>query len=87
MADKAPVKYEPKYSGPGKSGVCICGHSWEDHHCGIVMNKEYYDQTGEGYVPQECEHYGCNESGGMMPGVGEEWVDHCHSYQDRGADA
>lgn len=76
--------YLPRYSGAGKSGICKCGHSWDDHHLGIVMNKEYYEQTGESYVPQECEFYGCNEEGGMMPNPEGEWIPHCGRYEDAG---
>ena len=72
---------EPRYSGPNRSGMCKCGHSWEEHHLGIVMNREYYEATHEQYVPQECEHYGFNESGGMMPSE-YGWVEHCHRYED-----
>ena len=68
-ADKpaAAGKWEPRYSGPGKCGVCKCGHSVSDHHCGVVCNPDYYAQTGEELVPQECEFYGCNEEGGLGP--------------------
>jgi hypothetical protein len=40
------------------------------------------DKTGEYYVPDECCYYGCNEKGGMMPGLGDDWVDHCFGYKD-----
>lgn len=78
---------KPKYSGPGKTGICICGHSWEDHHRSCVMNKRYIEATNEIYVLGECCAYGSNEFGGRMPGPdGEEgeWIDHCHNYQDSG---
>lgn len=71
----------PRYSGPNRSGVCVCGHSWEDHHLGVVMNREYGDATGEAYLPQECEHFGFNEVGGLEC-VDGKWLDHCHSYHD-----
>ena len=77
-------KYTPRYSGPNRSGVCKCGHPWEEHHLGIVMNREYYEQTGEMYVPEECEHYGFNEVGGKMPDKDGNWVDHCFRYEDKG---
>ena len=73
----------PRYSGPTRSGVCVCGHSWEEHHLGWVLNTEYLQQTKEGYIPQECEHYGFNEAGGLMPDADGEWVDHCGSYIDQ----
>lgn len=59
------VGYEPRYSGPNKSGVCKCGHSWDKHHLGMVMRQEYVDATGEIYIPQECEAFGFNEMGGL----------------------
>ena len=80
----------PRYTGPGKSGICKCGHRWDDHHLGAVLNSDYYEATGESYVPQECEHYGCNETGGMMPDPANPdgaWVDHCERYEDRGTTA
>jgi len=52
------------------------------------MNEEYYKQTKEAYVPQECEFHGCNELGGMMPDPknpdSPAWVEHCDNYLDRG---
>lgn len=74
-------QYQPRYSGPKRSGICTCGHSWEQHHRMIVMNSEYVRQTHEGYVLGECEHYGFNEIGGMKF-VNGEWVEHCSQYHD-----
>lgn len=68
----------PRYSGPNRSGVCICGHTWNDHHLGIVMNPDYVDETQEGYIPQECEFYGWNETGGLD----ENGQPHCGTYID-----
>lgn len=61
------------------SGICICGHSWEDHHLGVVMNEEYLKDTEETYLPQECEFYGFNEMGGL----GSDGENHCHQYKDK----
>lgn len=61
------------------SGVCLCGHSWESHHLGMVMNEEYFTLTGEATVPQECEYYGCNETGGQDASGNL----HCNWYADR----
>ena len=72
-----------RYSGLGKSGICICGCRWDEHHLGIVMNEEYRTTTGESYVPQECEAFGFNEHGGMKYENGE-WINHCQAYKDRG---
>lgn len=78
-------EYEPMYSGPNRTGICVCGHHWSQHHLGCVMNEEYFKETGESYVPQECEHYGFNENGGMMPNPDDPdgpWIDHCGQYRD-----
>jgi len=72
--------WSPRYSGPTCSGICKCGHSWEDHHLGFVLNEEYYEQTNEIYVPQECEYYGCNQYGGLD----DEGNLHCGHYEDEG---
>ena len=75
--------HAPKYSGSANSGICICGHSWKDHHLGIVMRQEYVDETHEGYIPQECCHFGNNEVGGLKYNeLTEEWEDHCQMYKD-----
>src|SRR6266478_3944 len=74
------IKNEPRYSGPKNSGICICGHSWEDHHLGIVMNEDYFNDTGEYYFPEECEVYGFNKTGGLD----SEGNDHCGRYNDIG---
>jgi len=74
------TKLEPRYSGPNRTGICVCGHSWKEHHLGIVMNTEYYEATNEGYVPEECEHFGFNETGGLDRND----VVHCSGYLDRG---
>jgi hypothetical protein len=74
--------WTPRYSGPGKCGVCECGCPWDSHHLGMVLNQDYFDQTGESYIAQECETYGCNQEGGLGPD-GEL---HCGNYVDRGID-
>ena len=37
--------------------TCQCGHSWETHHLGCVMNPSYYTYplTIRGCAAQECE--------------------------------
>lgn len=67
-----------KYSGPNRSGICICGHSWENHHLMLVMRMEYIKATGEGYGVGACEHYGSNE----MEGYGPDGEIHCLGYRD-----
>jgi hypothetical protein len=77
------VKYNPRYSGPNRSGICTCGHSWDEHHLCMVMRQDYHDQTQESYIPDECCYYGCNEVGGMKYNKEtKEWEDHCHGYVD-----
>ena len=41
---------------------CTCGHSWEQHHHGCIMNPKYFDYQDAhdygvcgGVVGQECE--------------------------------
>lgn len=74
------MEWEAKYSGPGKSGRCVCGHGYQCHHLGMVVRQDYFDATGEAYVPQECEFYGHNECGGLDDN-GEA---HCFGYEDDG---
>lgn len=75
--------WKPRYSGEGRSGICVCGCKWEHHHLGIVMNPAYTEVTKEGYIPQECEAYGFNEAGGMKYNKEtEEWEEHCNGYRD-----
>ena len=69
-----------RYSGPGRTGICVCGHSYQDHHLGVVLNSEFGAATGECYVPQECEAFGSNEMGGL-DSLGQE---HCQRYRDSG---
>ena len=81
--DRCGEHYEPRYSGPNRSGVCVCGCPWDSHHLGCVMNMGYAEQTGESYVPQECDAFGFNEVGGMKYNKEtKEWEDHCHGYRD-----
>ena len=72
---------EPRYSGPNRSGTCVCGCPWDDHHLGVVMNSDYAKDTGEAYLPEECEAFGWNELGGMKL-VDGKWQNHCQHYVD-----
>lgn len=74
------MTYKPRYSGPNNSGVCICGHDWTEHHLGVIMNEDYFEATGESYLPEECEAYGSNEMGGLD----SEGNNHCQRYKDSG---
>ena len=68
------------YSGPGRTGTCNCGHSWEDHHLGVILNHagDSLDAMKEAYIPEECEFFGFNEMGGKDA----EGEDHCFGYRD-----
>ena len=37
---------------------CYCGHTFDDHHHGCIMNPEYFDYPIQvnGSMGQECEH-------------------------------
>jgi len=72
------TNYKRVYSGKHRSGICVCGHSHEDHHGQMVMNPVYYRKTKEYRYPEECEYYGCNEDGGMD----DEGQYHCGQYKD-----
>lgn len=82
------AKAEPRsalYSGPNRSGICICGHKWQNHHLGMIVRvgaNKVKDGSGwegrESYIPQECEHYGFNEMGGL----GKDGHGHCFGYVD-----
>ena len=78
MEEYPQPKYLTKYSGPKRSGVGVCGHPWDEHHLGVVLREEYRDDTGEAYIPEECEHFGFNEMGGL-DAYGKE---HCWGYRD-----
>jgi hypothetical protein len=72
------------YSGPNRSGVCVCGHTWEEHHLGMVVRADAIETDGgsEAYIPQECEHFGSNENGGLDP----EGSPHCSACRDTPAE-
>lgn len=60
------------------SGVCMCGHSWEEHHLGMVMRPEIAAVIGP-YVPGACLKYGSNED----EGLDEHGELHCAGYVDK----
>lgn len=68
------------YSGPGRTGICVCGHAWDQHHLGIILNHDgdSPEAMHEAYIPQECEVFGHNETGGLDASGHE----HCWSYRD-----
>ena len=66
------------------TGTCICGHSWDDHHHGFILNPQALIDAGEehrnvhGILGEECEFDQCN---------GEYFVDdpcRCNNYEDVG---
>lgn len=70
------------YSWTIVSGICKCGHSWEDHHLSMILNPDCLKELPEDhppYVPEECEFYGCNETGELD----EHGNDHCQNYRDK----
>ncbi len=71
-------KSKPRYSGPDRSGICVCGHPWHEHHLGCVAQIGYFEATKEAYIPDECCHYGFNEDGGLDA----EGNVHCFGYRD-----
>ena len=42
------------YSGSERTGTCVCGHSWGDHHLLRVIDRERVEAIDEEYVPAEC---------------------------------
>lgn len=75
---------KPTYSGPGKTGMCVCGHRWDQHHLHIIMDCAIMDARKEGYIIGQCLAHGHNEAAGMMWNDEDEMVDHCHEYRDTG---
>ena len=39
------------------TGKCVCGHSWDDHHHGMVLNPKFIDdyRVVDGCLGEECE--------------------------------
>jgi hypothetical protein len=70
----------PEYKKNYYSGICLCGHSWENHHLSMVASLDYIKVTNEGTIPGECLRFGCNETGGLD----ENGDDHCFGYVDKG---
>lgn len=68
------------YSGPNRSGICKCGHRWDQHHLCMVVRPgaEQTDGGIEYYLPCECEAFGVNEDGGKD----KDGNDHCFGYVD-----
>jgi hypothetical protein len=63
--------------------MCRCGHTWEEHHHGVVMNKEYFDfpLTIMGCIAQECEHNQTN--GKWYLNKGEKKYCGCNNFVPR----
>ena len=58
------------------SGICRCGHSWEDHHGNIIMNQDTISNLPIDHpsiLPGECEANGFHEFND----------NHCHQYIDK----
>lgn len=61
--------------------MCMCGHPAFIHH------RSWWGGRAEPVI-EECEYYGFNESGGMMPHPTERnqaghpvWVQHCDRFE------
>lgn len=63
--------------------VCKCGHIWEEHHHGVVLNPKYYDYplTIRGCIAQECEHNQVN--GDYFLNKGETTYCKCDSFRPK----
>ena len=63
--------------------MCWCGHDWEEHHHGVVMNKEYFDYplNIDGCIAQECEHNQVN--GEYFLRKGEKTYCECPGFRPR----
>jgi hypothetical protein len=64
------------------TGRCRCGHRFDEHHNPMWFSTEYAATLPPGarpYVAEECEHYGCDEEGGLGPDLRV----HCARYVDR----
>lgn len=70
-ADMSKIEILTEYTMPN----CLCGHTWDDHHHGCVMNPDYYDSpmTFQGLMAQECE---ATQTNGDWHS--EDPADHCH---------
>src|SRR6056297_797504 len=81
------LKYKFKYpimkwfNDKSFSGICECGHSFIEHHGGVIVNIKYkYSPRGVGGVlGQECEHNGFN---GMIEPDEDGSVCECSNYKD-----
>lgn len=80
---KYPTSHElARRLGYDFTGVCRCGHPFDDHHNSMMLSIEHLatmPPDTKPFVAEECEHYGCNEDGGLGPDGGH----HCHGYVDR----
>ena len=63
--------------------VCTCGHTWEEHHHGFVMNPEYkdYPLNINSQIAQECEHNQVN--GDYFLNKGEKQYCMCSNFKPR----
>lgn len=63
--------------------VCTCGHKWEEHHHGVVLNPKYfsYPLTINGLIAQECEHNQVN--GDYFLNRGEKSFCRCNGFKPR----
>lgn len=73
-----------KYPWLIQTGICQCGHSYEEHHLSVIMNEDTMREIAAinpehpPYLPGECEHFGFNECGGRDRDGNE----HCYQYKE-----
>ena len=75
------LRFSLRHSNPKPivySGMCLCGHSVSSHHCCCVMDPYAAKVLGD-VVPDECNHFGSNELGGLDE-AGEL---HCAGFVDQ----
>lgn len=68
------------------TGTCICGHSWDDHHHGVILNpqplvdREEEYRNVDGILGEECE---ATQFEGMRISLSEPEC-YCMNYHDKG---
>ncbi len=59
-------------SGPNRSGICVCGHGWQEHHLGIKVSVIGYALIYvDGNPVQSCVCSARDGRGGLTAEVAE----------------
>lgn len=76
------------------TGICVCGHSFDDHHHSMVLNPKALEELGvlykmvNGVIGGECEatQFEGMTIDGSIPCVGiiDDQYPYCISYKDKG---